>query len=70
MEAEEPELTGIVKWFLGPAMERRGGVDIAEDCVDIDGFAEVTANVFSKPLHLKNFPQKSGSAKKFLRWPV
>ena len=67
MESEQFELAGIVKIFFRPAVERRGGFDIAQNGADIDGFAQVAANIFAKPLHIRNFPQKRGGAKKFLR---
>ena len=59
MQTEQPETVGLIKTFFGPAVERRGGFDVAQDGADIDGFAQIAANIFAKPLHIKNFPQKA-----------
>jgi hypothetical protein len=63
MEAEQLEFAGVVKNLPGPAVKRRGGPDVVQHGMDIDGFAQVTAEIFAKPLHIKNFPQKARERK-------
>jgi hypothetical protein len=64
MEGEQFEFALLAECLDRPAVRLGDGFDLAQNGVDVNGFAVVTAVIFAEPFHAENFTQRRQDAKK------